>query len=153
MWRLSRRADRSYALLEFETAGPAGVLAAAAAGGAVVYDAPVIAIAVFPSVAEALPALTAALDGPGRPAGVRACEPCGGGGVAIDWDLEVTPAAIVLGVVDVELARFASGRTAELLSPLPPPWVAKIAADGLQAPEISPGRTLETLVQRAGLHV
>lgn len=132
---------------------PAGVRAAAAANGAIAYDASVIAIAVFPSVVEALPRLADALGGPGRPAGVRGCEACGGDGVAIEWDLEVTPAAVVLGLVDVELARFAAGRTAELLSPLPPAWIARIAADGLRAPEISPDRMLETLVQRAGLHV
>lgn len=154
VWRVSSRAQRSYALLRFEADAdlPAGVLAAAA-NGAVAYQSPVIAIAVFPSVAEALPALTGAVCGPGGPAGVRACEPCGDGGAAIDWDLDVTPAAVVLDLVDVELARFGGGRTAELLSPLPPAWVSKIAADGLRAPEVSPGRTLETLVRQAGLHV
>ncbi|HKU81241.1 MAG TPA: hypothetical protein VJP76_03650 [Candidatus Tumulicola sp.] len=127
--------------------------AAAAAVGAVTYDAPVIAIAVFPSVAEALPALVDALEGTGRPAGMRGCSPCGGGGVAIEWDLDATSAGVVMGIIDVELARFTSGRSAELLAPLPPHWVTRIAAGGLRAPEISPERTLETLLERAGLDV
>lgn len=154
-WRESQRADRSYALMQFPAASevPPKVFSAAAGSGLVAYDVPVIAIAVFPSVGEALPWLVEALGGPGAPAGVTSCEPCAGDGLAIEWDLDVTSAAAVLQLVDVELARFASGRTAELLSPLPPEWIARIAADGLKAPEISPERTLETLVQRAGLHV
>ena len=58
-------------------------------------------------------------------------------------------AAVVLGVVDVELRRFHSGRTAELLTPLPAEWTAKIAAEGLQAPEIARDRVLEDLIERA----
>lgn len=151
-WRVSARAGRSYALLGLpDECSNVAVAAAAAAGGATAYDAPVIALAVFPTVAEALPPLGTALGGPGGPAGVRSCEPCPNGGAVVEWDLETTPAAVVLGLIDVELARFAAGRTIELLTPLPPAWTARIAADGLRTPEISSARILETLLDGAGL--
>ncbi len=148
-WRSSVRASRSYGLLEL----PDGRrnAAVAAASGAIVFDSAIIALAVFPAVAEALPALLAALGGTGRPGGVAACEPIDGG-IAIEWDPQRTGAGVVLGIVDVELARFHSGRTAELLTPLPPAWVAEIAADGLRAPSMSSDRILEDLIERAGLH-
>jgi hypothetical protein len=78
-----------------------------------------------------------------------ACEPCQGGAI-LEWDPEKTGVAAVMGVVDAELRRFQSGRTAELLAPLPAAVIASIAAEGLQAPEIVPGRELETLLERAG---
>lgn len=151
-WRTSDRCRRSYALLEFPE-GEASfepLSAVAAANGATVYESPVIALAVFPAVPEALPPLLRALGGTGRPAGVLRCDACGDG-AAVEWDIERTPASVVLGLVDVELARFASGRTIELLTPLPPAWRARIARDGLRAPEISSDRILEALVERAEL--
>ncbi len=148
-WRNSARASRSYGLLELPDGQRGATLAAA--GGAIVFESPIIALAVFPAVAEALPTLLAALAGAGRPGGVVACEPIDGG-IAIEWDPQRTSAGIVLGIVDVELARFHSGRTAELLTPLPPAWVAEIAADGLQAAGMSSDRVLEDLIERAGLH-
>jgi hypothetical protein len=150
-WRSSARCGRSYALLELPDDAVAPLSAAAAANGAIVYESPVIALAVFPAVKEALPPLLGALGGAGRPAGVLRCDACGGNGIAVEGDLERTPAAVVLGLVDVELARFASGRTVELLTPLPPAWRARIASDGLRAPEISSDRLLEALVKRAEL--
>ncbi|MEO6835917.1 MAG: hypothetical protein ABI231_08435, partial [Candidatus Tumulicola sp.] len=153
-WRTSTRAARSYGLVELPDArGTTAAAAAAAAHGAGAYDSPVIALAVFPAEPEALQPILTALGGSGRPAGVRTCEPCPQGGAIVEWDLERSPAAVVLGVLDVELARFSSGRAAELLTPLPPAWIARIAADGLKAPDISQDRVLETLVERAGLRV
>ncbi|MGA8534343.1 MAG: hypothetical protein WB615_09580 [Candidatus Tumulicola sp.] len=149
-WRTSNRAARSYALLDVADERRNEVSAAAIAGGATVYDSPVIALAVFPAVAEALPELLTALGGAGRPDGVRTCEPCDGG-VVVEWDLGRTPAGVVLGLVDVELRRFNSGRTVELLTPLPTQWIAKIAADGLAAPEMSSNAVLEDLIERADL--
>jgi hypothetical protein len=150
-WRASERAQRTYALLRCDGDGmPEAVRAVLAGCAAVAYDVPVIALAVYPSVAEALPRLIEAFSGAGRPAGMRACDPCGGG-IALEWDLTVTPASLVMDLADAELARFRSGRTNELLTPLPPDWIARIAADGLRTPEIAPERTLETLLERAGL--
>jgi hypothetical protein len=153
LWRTSARAARSYGLLEFPDESDAAGAVKAVVRGARLFESPVIALAVFPAVPEALPPLLDALAGAGRPAGVLTCEPCAGDGIAIEWDLERSSAAVVLGVVDIELQRFHSGRSAELLTPLSPAWLARIAADGLRAAEISPDRVLEVLVERAGLHV
>jgi hypothetical protein len=147
-WRASVRAARTYGLFELPDAH---CIEREPFEGVEVYDSPVIALAVFPAVAEALPFLREALGGSGRPAGIRSCDACDGG-IILEWYLTQTAAAVVLGSVDVELRRFNSGRTAELLTPLPAPWTAKIAADELREPELSEDRVLEELVARAGLH-
>ena len=144
-WRSSARAGRTYGLVRL----PEGELKTAI-GAATVHDTAIIALAVYPVVAEALPYVADALAGVGRPAGVLNASTCDGG-VVVEWDPRLTAAAAIYDLVDVELRRFGGGRTAELLAPLPEAVVAKIAADGLQAPEISPDRELETLVERAGL--
>jgi hypothetical protein len=141
VWHTSAATGRSYALLELAALPDLAGIAA----GAKVYQTPIIALAVFPEVREALPSLLEALGGGGRPAAILTCEPCSGG-MVIEWDPQRTSAGVVLGLVDVELRRFNSGRTAELLSPLPPASIARIAADGLEAPEIAPERVLEMLL-------
>ncbi|MBV9333297.1 MAG: hypothetical protein JO146_04765 [Candidatus Eremiobacteraeota bacterium] len=146
IWRSSERASRTYALLELPGGYDHGAMRAAFNG--VVYDKAVIALALFPTLSEALPFVTEALGGAGRPAGILACRPCPGGAV-VEWDPDVTEASIILGIADIELSRFASARVAELLSPLPPSVVAKLAASGLKAPEIEPRRILELRINRA----
>jgi hypothetical protein len=150
VWRTGSPTGRSYALLELPNEPDAGAIAAAT--GARVYESAIIALAVFPAVREALPSLLETLAGPGRPAGILACKACEGG-VVIEWDPQRSSSSVVLGVVDVELRRFNSARTAELLSPLPPASLARIAADGLQAEQVAPDRVLEVLIERAGLTV
>ncbi len=146
-WRSSRPAGRSYALLELPEGHDRSAVAAAApeASG---YDLAIIALAVFPAALEALPHLHEALGGPGRPAGVLACRPCEGG-VIVEWDPHRVGVRVVVGLVDLELQRFNSSRTAEVLSPLTPELVAAIAAQGLEAPEIEPARILELRIDRA----
>lgn len=140
-WQDSTVFDRSYALIEGASAGSFG-----AHGGATVFETPVIALAIRPNVAEALPALHDAVGGRGRPAGVLSCETVSGA-VVVEWNLDRTPARVVLALIDAELARFHSGRVNELLSPLPLAWWTAIASDGLQAPEIAPDRVLEALIE------
>lgn len=150
VWRASAATGRSYALVELPA--PPDVAGIAAAAGAKIYQTPIIALAVFPEVREALPYLLDALGGTGRPAAMLTCEPCSDG-VVIEWDPQRASAGVILGLVDVELRRFNSGRTAELLSPLPAAWVAHIAGDGLQAPQVTPERVLEVLMERGGLPI
>lgn len=145
-WRISEAAARTYALLELPRACDHAAIRAASNG--IVYDKPVIALAVFPALAEALPTLLGALGGAGRPAGVLSCAQSGGGAV-VEWDPDITQAGVMVGLIDVELRRFGCARVAELLSPLPSGLVASIAAAGLQAPQIVPGRILELGIDRA----
>ena len=147
-WRTNTRGGRTYGVASVPSASEAASVGASTR--ATVYETAIIALALFPEVPEALPHLLAALGGDGRPAGVLACEPCAGGAI-VEWDPRRTTAATVLEVADVELRRFNSGRTAELLAPLPPDVVTAVAAEGLQAPEIAPDRELETLLERAGV--
>jgi len=146
IWRASERAARTYALLELSDERDAAV--AREGAGTTVYDQPVIALAVFPTVPEALPALRDAFEGPGRPAGILASRSCEGGAI-VEWDPDVTAADLVLNLIDVELRRFASGRNSELLAPLPPTLAAKVAARGLQTPQITPERILELRIDGA----
>ncbi len=144
-WRSGARAGRTYGLVRL----PGGELQTAI-GAATVHETAIIAIAVFPVAAEALPFVRDALSGAGRPSGVVGTSSCDGG-IVIEWDPRQTAASAVYDLVDVELRRFGGGRTAELLAPLPDEVIARIAAEGLEAPEIAPDRELETLVKRAGL--
>ena len=68
IWRSSETAGCAYALLELPDRYDREAIRAVS--GAVAYDGPIIALAVFPALAEALPPLLEALGGPGRPAGV-----------------------------------------------------------------------------------
>ena len=83
-WQQSAACKRTYGLVE--NAGAACATSLREATRATVFDRPVIALAVFPSVREALPPVMHALGGPGGPAGVLACEPCGDGAVVVRGD-------------------------------------------------------------------
>jgi hypothetical protein len=145
IWRTRQSAGRSYALLELPERNSAGAIRALP--GATVYDGSIIAMAVFPVVTEALPKLLEALGGPGRPDGILASRPCPAG-VVVEWDPARTRASVVLALVDVELQRFGSGRVSEVLSPISPEVAAKLAAEGLAAPQIDPKRILELRIDR-----
>ena len=150
-WRQNEALGRGYAIVEFDSKEPdSTVLSDALPPGSKLYRGPVVALAVFPDQLEAVPALADALGGDGRPAGILSCERCDGG-IIVEWNADVTSARTVLGLVDVELARWNSGRRCELLSALPVATIARIAADGLQAPSVAVDRVLETLLERADI--
>ncbi len=139
-WQHATACKRMYGLVE--SASPACVSTLRNATVATVYDRPVIALAVFPSVPEALPPLLRALGGPGRPAGVRACDPCDGG-MIVEWDLDATALDVIMNLIDIEIDRFRARRVNTLLTPLPLAWWTAIAASGLRTLEITPERVLE----------
>lgn len=144
-WRSNAALQRSYALLELPDATSAAAIAAASGG--TVYEKPVIALALFPAVPEALPPLAEALGGSGGPAGILSCV-CRSNAAIVEWDPAITTTRVIFELVDVELARFHSGRVAEVLSPLPPWVVVRLAAEGLQAPQVEPARVLELRMGR-----
>jgi len=118
--------------------------------GASIRAAGIIAVAVYPSVPEALPTLQDALGGPGAPSGVLGCEPAAGG-IVVEWDPSRTATTTIYALIDIELARFAASRVIELLIPLDDASLAGIAAHGLRAPELQSGRILEQVLERAGV--
>jgi hypothetical protein len=139
-WQHATACKRMYGLVE--GASPACIATLREATVATVYDRPVIALAVFPSVPEALRPLLQALGGPGRPAGVHACDPCDGG-VIVEWDLDVSALDVIMNLIDIEIDRYHARRINALLTPLPLAWWTTIAAGGLRAPEITSERVLE----------
>lgn len=142
-WRVHGTFGRSYATIEVPA--PAEPAALRALPHAVLYEGAIIALAVSPTVPQALPNLIEAIDGPGKPTGILACR-TNAGGVIIEWDPKITRPDLVLGVIDVELRRFASGRTTTLLCALPKSVLTGIAAQGLAAAQIGNERILEFLI-------
>jgi hypothetical protein len=147
-WRDDAGSGRTYGLIELPEDAPA--VRAVVREPVTVFEAPIIALAVCPTVPEALPPLAQAFAGPGRPDGILSCE-ASNGRLILEWNPARTKTALVFSVLDTELRRFASGRTAELLAPLPEAIVAQIAAEGLGTPEIASNRVLETLLDRMGI--
>lgn len=141
-WRHHAELDRTYALVE----GIAPNAFADAPAGAIAFDTPIIALALRPNVAEALPELESALGGSGAPAGMRGCERQGER-LIIEWDHETTATAVVLALAGVELARLHATSVNELLSPVPLAWWTEIAGAGLQTSDIAPNRVLEALLE------
>jgi hypothetical protein len=147
-WRDDTGSGRTYGLIELPEDAPA--VRAVVREPVTVFEAPIIALAVSPTVPEALPLLLEAFAGPGAPDGTISCE-SSDGRLILEWNPDRTKSALVFALLDTELRRFASGRTAELLAPLPAALVAQIAADGLSTPEIASNRVLETLLERMGI--
>jgi hypothetical protein len=142
-------AGRTYGLVQ----GPPSVEPAEAAqalAGARWYEETIVALAVEPTPAEALPAIAAAFSADAGLAGVVDVEVCAES-IVIEFQPSRTAPSLVLNLADVELRRFHGYRKVTLLNPLTSEVLAKIAATGLQAPEIAPDRILETLLEQSGV--
>jgi hypothetical protein len=142
-------AKRTYALVE----GPVSLEPAEAEASfpqARWYDGAIIALAIEPTPADALPSIERALRGEGSPAGVLDCTTVSGSAI-VEFRPELTSPSLILHLVDVELRRFHGYRKVALLNPLPAPAIAQIASAGLQAPEIAPDRILEALLEQSGV--
>lgn len=135
---------RTYVLVE----GPQSVDPAelqAAMPDARWYPDAIIALAIEPAPADALPRLADALGGAGAPAGICSCEVLDGR-ILLEFRPQVTQASLLVRIAEVELRRFSGYRRTELLSPLPIDVIAQVTADGLQAAEIDSNRILESLI-------
>lgn len=109
------------------------------------YDEAIIALAIEPAPPDALRPLAQALGGPGAPAGVISADAVDGR-LIVEFRPLVTQSSLLMRIADVELRRFNGSRRSACLTPLPVGIVARIAAEGLQAPEIAPDRILESLL-------
>ena len=69
------------------------------------YDGTIIALAIEPTPAHVLPAIEGALGGDGAPAGVLECT-IEAETAIVEFRPELTPPALILDLVDVELRRF-----------------------------------------------
>lgn len=144
--RSSERFGRTYAAIESAVPVRADVLLRGLPG-ATLFDGAVIALAIEPTPADALPMLTTAVGGPGGPAGVKTAEPVSAA-LVVEFSAERSPARFVLDIVDLELRRFGGHRHVELLTPAPAEWLARAASEGLGAPDIDTSRILEALLER-----
>ncbi len=144
--RFSHRFGRSYAAIESARPVPTDSLLHAVPS-ATLFDDAVIAIAIEPTPTDALPSLATALGGRGGPGGVRSAERIGDA-LIVEFSAIQNPARFVLDIVDVELRRYSGHRRVELLTPVPAEWLARMAAEGLSAPEIDETRILESLLGR-----
>ncbi len=145
-WRTHPALELSYGLVECSNSEVRNAIAAFAPVR--LYETAIIALAVSPTVSPALPSLHAALGGGGAPAAVLESR-LFRDTLLLEWNPDVASPVLLVGLIDVELRRFASGRTIQLLSPLPPYLLTRMAADGLGAPEIEPKRVLDLLVDDA----
>lgn len=143
----SVKAKRTYVLLQGpDSIDPAEIDAVSV--NARSFPEAIIALAIEPAPADALPYLLNALNGPGAPAGVYGCEAVDGLAI-VEFSPARTSPALVTALADAELRRFSGHRRTELLSPLTADAYARIAADGLKSPEIAPDRILESLLGTA----
>ncbi len=110
------------------------------------YEWAVIALAIEPQVPDALPILENAFGAAGRPRGVLECRRVRTA-IVIEFRPDLTDPRLLFALIDTELARFRSGRTTTLLTPLPPKAAAVIAASGVRAPELATDRILEVLLE------
>lgn len=141
-------AGRTYGLVQgAASAEPEAV--AQAIPGAKWYDETIIALAIEPTPADALPAIAGPFSSGAGVAGVLDCAAFAQL-MVVEFQARTAP-SLILNLVDVELRRFHGYRKVTLLNPLPPEIVAQIAAGGLQAPEIAPDRILETLLEQSGV--
>lgn len=140
---------RTYALIE----GPAGADPAEVEQRFTEgrwYGEAIIALAIEPTPADALPGLLRVVQGPGSPAGVCGCD-VDGSGLIVELQPSRTQPELLLRMIDVELRRTNGYRRIALLSPLPVELIALVAASGLQAAEIAPNRILESLLESANV--
>lgn len=112
------------------------------------FDDVIVALAIELRPADALPHVQKVFAGSGAPAGVAGVE-CAGETLILECSAQTSP-SLLYAALDAELARWNGTRSARLLSPLPGEVVAAIAASGLQAPELTQDRVLDTLL---GAHV
>jgi hypothetical protein len=146
--RRSERFARTYALFSAARESATDSFVSEYAG-AEHFSEPLLALSIEPDAAEALPSLAAALKGQGAPEGIVTAE-------IVEHDLLIeflparTPWRLVRALIDVELGRYGSiVRRTTLLSPITPAMETRIAADGLQEPELNDSRVLEALIADA----
>ena len=89
-------------------------------------------------------AVMLALDGRGKPVGVKSCEQRTGE-LIVRIDPAITPPSLVRHLVEIERRRFAAPPTADAFA-LDDAQLARLVATAIQEPELDENRVLEHLV-------
>jgi hypothetical protein len=144
-WKPHQGAVRTYARAEYRGASPAQALSASFPG-ARVDDPPLVVIEVVPDDPESLGALLLALAGPAAPAGIVAAL-AAGPAIVVELDDTQTSLALVVDLVDVELALGAPGRRIHPLIGLSDRTLARFAGALLATPQLDETRLVETYAE------
>jgi hypothetical protein len=144
-WKPHAPSGRTYALVEYAADSPAQSIQAGHQR-ARVDDPALVVIDIAPADPRACVRLARALGGPGRPVGVVdacACERS----VVVELDDRRTALALVVDLIDCELADVSPGRAIAPLLPLSDETLAAFAAAVLSTPEIDRSRIVETYTE------
>ncbi len=138
-------AGRTYSRVRLQSDGEAEALALLRRDARV--DVPPLAVLrVEPLWPSALPALFAALAGPGRPAGVVDARTDGARALIVELDCATTSPALLLALIDVEL-RPAPGRRIVPLFAFDDDVLAAFAGAILREPDLDASRLIETYLE------
>jgi hypothetical protein len=85
-----------------------------------------------------------ALEGRGKPVGVKSCEQRAGA-LIVRVDPAITPPALVRHLVEIERRRFAGSKTVAVHT-LDDHHLARLVAEAIQEPDLSENRIIEHLV-------
>jgi hypothetical protein len=106
---------------------------------------PLLVLRVVPEASRLLERLCAACSGPGRPAGIAEAYR-DGNGVVVEFDPRRSSLALVVALIDAELAA-APGRAIETLVPLDDVSLTAYAGAVLGLPALSPAHLIETYLE------
>jgi hypothetical protein len=106
---------------------------------------PLLVLRVIPEATRLLETLRAAFAGPGRPAGVAEAYR-DGRGVVIEFDPRRSSLALVVALIDAELAT-APGRAIQTLVPLDDVSLTAYAGIVLGIPALTPAHLIETYLE------
>jgi hypothetical protein len=136
---------RTYCRVRLEAAGEAAALALLRRNARV--DVPALAVLrVEPLWTSKRDALFEALGGPGRPAGVVDVRPDGPSAFIVELNCHMTPPALLLTLIDVEL-RSAPGRRVVPLIEFDDDVLTAFAGAVLREPDLNRSRLIETYVE------
>lgn len=150
-WKPHPASGRTYALVDYDGDAPPPHAIAEHQPPARIDNPPLCVLDIEPAARAACARIAAVLGGPGGPAGVREAL-VSGDSVLVEVEEWRTPLALVVDLIDLELAHDAPGRSIVPLFGIRDDVLAAFAAAVLATPEIDRSRLIETYTDplRAG---
>jgi hypothetical protein len=142
-WKAHPASGRTYALVDYDRDVPPLDEIARLQPSARIDDPPLCVLDIEPAARAACARIAAVLGGPGGPAGVREALVCGNS-VLVEFDERRTSLALVVDLIDLELAHEGPGRSIVPLLGLRDDTLAAFSAAVLATPEIDSSRLVET---------